>query len=138
MGEINRSIVSLRIMGKELDPDEITELFQCVPTQTHRRGEKRNTKGKVIKTWKKGLWSLQSGEIDSSPLEYKINTLLSKITDDIEIWNKVTQNFEADLFCGIFLGSFNEGFELSPDILRKISDRGLKIGFDIYDNPCED
>ncbi|MFZ6030495.1 MAG: hypothetical protein ACOYYS_22540 [Chloroflexota bacterium] len=40
--------------------------------------------------------------------------------------------FHADIFCGPFLDNLNEGFELSPALMKRISDRNLKIGFDIH------
>jgi hypothetical protein len=38
----------------------------------------------------------------------------------------------ADVFCGLFLDNWSEGFALSPTTLRKISERNLEISFDVY------
>jgi len=40
--------------------------------------------------------------------------------------------FDGDVFCGLLLDGWNRGFELSPDLLIKLANRNLRIGFDIY------
>jgi len=38
----------------------------------------------------------------------------------------------VDIFCGVFLDDWNRGFDLPPQVLKMLSDRGITIGFDIY------
>ncbi len=48
------------------------------------------------------------------------------------VWERLAHDFEADIFCGLFLGSPNEGIEISPQTLSAVGQRHLKLGFDIY------
>jgi hypothetical protein len=45
---------------------------------------------------------------------------------------QATVNINADIFCGLFLNEWNQGFELSSKLLKELSTRNLKIGFDLY------
>ena len=38
-GAVSRTTASLRIGGDDLDPDEITALLRCEPTNSHRKGD---------------------------------------------------------------------------------------------------
>lgn len=48
------------------------------------------------------------------------------------VWEHLANDFEADIFCGLFLGSLNEGIEISPQTLSAVGQRHLKLDFDIY------
>lgn len=48
------------------------------------------------------------------------------------VWERLTSSFEADIFCGLFLESMNEGLEISPQTLLAIGQRSFTLGFDIY------
>ncbi len=47
-------------------------------------------------------------------------------------WERLANDFEADVFCGLFLSSPNEGIEISPQTLLAVGQRHLKLDFDIY------
>ncbi|HSE22384.1 MAG TPA: DUF4279 domain-containing protein, partial [Pyrinomonadaceae bacterium] len=38
-GPLERTKVTLRVIGDELDPDEISKLLQCEPTSKARKGD---------------------------------------------------------------------------------------------------
>ncbi|HSE25410.1 MAG TPA: DUF4279 domain-containing protein, partial [Pyrinomonadaceae bacterium] len=75
-----------------------------------------------------------SGEPEDLALEEQVLKILSRVTEKREVWQRLTQQYKVDLFCGVFLneGSWNRGFSLSPTILKELAARNLKIGFDIY------
>ncbi|MFZ6028554.1 MAG: DUF4279 domain-containing protein [Chloroflexota bacterium] len=115
-----------------LNPSHITKLLSCEPTRAAKKGDNianQDGKGRISRT---GLWHISYGDIDAVPLEKKIDGLLSKLADDLQTWREITNQYKADIFCGLFLDNLNEGFELSPALMKRISDRNLKIGFDIY------
>ena len=58
--------------------------------------------------------------------------LLAPLTPDMAVWERLTNSFKADVFCGLFLESPNEGLEISPQTLLAIGQRNLTVGFDIY------
>ena len=135
MPDISRSTVSIRLFGAELDPEYLTQSLGCLPSFAAKKGEqltKRNGKTRVVK---KGFWRLHlnDGEDNTVPLEEKIELLLGRLTDNLDTWQEITKDLQvADIFCGLFIDNWNEGFGLSPAIMKKVSDRNIKIDFDIY------
>ena len=133
MADISRSAVSIRLFGSELNPEKITQLLGCEPSSAAKTGEKiikRNGQERIVK---KGFWLFDYGESDDVLVEKKIELLFGKLTDNLESWQEATKNLDlADVFCGLFIDNWNEGFTLSPATLRKISERNLEIDFDVY------
>lgn len=125
-GEVDKSCVSLRFFGENLLPKEITELLNCSPTDFYVKGQ--ITSNEVSK---KGAWLLKTEKSEKS-LEKQIDELFGRLTKDLDIWKLLTTKYKADLFCGLWLYSQNRGTAFSPDLLKQISDRNLKIDFDIY------
>ena len=133
MSAISSSTVTIRLFGAKLDPDHVTQLLGCVPSAAAKKGEKIIKPDGRERIVKRGSWRLEYGEKNEVGLEEKIQILLAKLTDNLESWQEVTRNLEiADIYCGLFIDNWNEGLELSPSIMRKIADRNLTIGFDIY------
>ena len=134
-GPLERAKVTLRVFGNELDPDEISYLLQCEPTSKARKGDIVDDDGKGHQRVSPiGKWSLHSGEPEDLALEEQVLKILSRVTEKREVWQRLTQQYKVDLFCGVFLneGSWNRGFSLSPTILKELAARNLEIGFDIY------
>lgn len=129
-GPVDRSQVSLRILGDELDPEEITELLKVLPTESYKKGEVFGKEGKNIR--RTGRWSLESHLPDEVDIEEKIMHLLSQVTNDESTWKLLNSKYQIDLFCGLFLEAENRGFGLSVETIRKLSSLGIEIGFDIY------
>jgi len=126
MSDVDRSTASLRFIGEDLDPNELSKRLEFLPSE--------ETAYPIIKT-KKGnitVWSVSCCESDLNELGKKIETLLSWFTYDITVWKEISGKYRGEIFCGLFLDGWNRGFELSTELLRKLSDRNLLIGFDIY------
>ena len=81
---------------------------------------------------RKGFWHLSTGESAPIDIVEQISHLLSQATSDLHVWKHITTHYQADIFCGLFLDGWNRGFTLPPDLLRKLGERDLAIGFDIY------
>jgi hypothetical protein len=132
-GPIDQAKVSLRIFSDDLEPDEISCILNCEPTYKSKKGEiivgpvTGNQRIAPI-----GMWSLESAEDESVDLEEQILTLLSRMSGDLNVWKALTQKYKVDLFCGLFLDEVNRSFWLTPEVLKAITERNLKIGFDIY------
>ena len=133
MSEISRSAASIRFYGPDLDPEMLSQLLGASPTRSGRKGEPQSgSDGDDSRTNRTGFWLIDYGEPDETDLEEKVESLLRKLTDNLEIWQEITAAYQVDVFCGLFLDGWNEGFELSPELMKKLADRGLPIGFDIY------
>ncbi|MHB8923606.1 MAG: DUF4279 domain-containing protein, partial [Thermoleophilia bacterium] len=79
-----------------------------------------------------GSWRLHGDLPEKTELEEQVRDLLSKVTNDLAIWNSLAKEFKIDIFCGVFLEDWNRGFDLSPQVLKMLSERGITIRFDIY------
>ncbi len=132
MSAISRSAVSIRIFGKFLDPDQITALLGCSPSTSGKTDEIIFSESGIPRKIRKGFWFIENGESDAVDLEEKINLLLDKLTGNLEVWQQITREYKADIFCGLFMNNINEGFTFTPTLMRKLADRNVKIGFDIY------
>ena len=127
-GSIDRSKVSLRIFGDELNPEEITELLKCKPSVSWKKGDTIRGANKT----RTGRWSLESNLSDETDLEDKVWDILNRISADVEVWNSIKRMNSVDLFCGIFLETGNRGFGISVNLMKELSRLGIDIGFDIY------
>jgi hypothetical protein len=132
MSNISRSTVTIRFSGKSLDPENFNLLLDCLPTRAGKTGEMIVTKSGNSRKVTKGFWHLEYGESDDVDLEEKVRILLGKLTNDLTIWQEFSQKYHADVFCGVFLDNMNEGFMLSPGIMKELANRQIEIGFDIY------
>jgi hypothetical protein len=125
MSELDNSIVSIRFVGKNLDTKIISEQLGYIESNLTETTVKKLRNNNII-------WGIRLAGKDRMSLENKIMMLLGEFTKDILIWRQVTESIKADIFCGLFLDEWNQGFDLTPDLMKEISDRNLEIGFDIY------
>jgi hypothetical protein len=133
MAQIEKSVVSLRIIGDFLMPDEITKMLGAPPTKSQIKGETLHSKNTdKTRIAKFGMWRLDSANSEPENLDGQIKEVLGKLTDNLEIWFKIREQFEVDFFCGLFMGVSNEGLSLSPQTLADIGLRGIELGLDIY------
>jgi Domain of unknown function (DUF4279) len=131
--EVDECSVSLRFWGDDLMPDEITQLLGINPTQAYKKGD--ISRGKVYDLVRKtGFWRYSLTKDEGRSLELQLCSIFERSTSSPEVWQELTTRFGAELFCGLWLKQSNRIMELSPQILQKISERGLRICFDIY---CE-
>ncbi len=130
-GPIDRSKVSLRIFGKDLNPEEISRLLKCRPSEAKKSGHKAvgRTKERIPQS---GRWSLESELPAEKDLEEKVWDILKRVPSEQGVWKSLTGRYHVDLFCGVFLDKQNRGFGLSVKLMRELSRLGIEIGFDIY------
>ncbi len=132
---MDETAASLRIVGDDLVPDEITDILGFPPTIGRKKGDKRQGKNtKKIYTAPTGIWNLSSPR-GSGDLESHIRWLFEVIPSDVEIWKSLACRFELDLFCGLFLDDWNRSVLLDSPTLLFLGERGIDLTFDIY-SPC--
>ncbi|WP_448539076.1 DUF4279 domain-containing protein [Sphingobium yanoikuyae] len=137
MGELHRSAAMLGFYGDDLDPVEITAGLGAQPTVGIRKGASWVTPSGREKIAPTGSWRLKAGDREPADLDGQINELLDGLSNDLAVWRSLAARFGGRFFCGIFLDSFNEGFDLRPGTLSRLSERGLMIDFDIYGESSE-
>jgi hypothetical protein len=136
-GEIDQVSVTLLLKSEDLDPQRISALLQCEPTSAHRKGDVLPSK-KYQRTAKFGLWCLKVPRISGKTLEEQILLLLSMLPSEVSVWHQVTASAEAQLFCGLWLKTWNRELDLLPSTLSEIAQRGLILRLDIYFDGSEE
>ena len=132
-GLVDRVTVSLRVFGDDLDPDEVSRLLGCQPTKCHVKGEVIvGQNAGLRREARTGSWLLNSDDERSVSLDAQIVNLLARVAGDLAAWEELTEKYKADLFCGLFLEEGNRACRLSAEVLRRLAERRLSIGFDIY------
>ncbi|MCK4118390.1 DUF4279 domain-containing protein [Ralstonia pseudosolanacearum] len=133
MAHLNRSKATLRIMGDDLDPEEISRLLGCKPTTAQRKDE-AVVGGNAGRTRiaQFGMWRLKATPREPEDIDGQIAEILGQLSDDQEVWRAMGERYKVDLFCGLFMKSGNEGMSLSPSSLRALGVRHIEIGFDLY------
>lgn len=124
MGPVQKSVVTLRISGDDLDPVEVSDRLGCRPISSQRKDDVIvNPRTGTERTARTGLWHLESSDRSPVDLDGQVEELLSRMTRDLAVWEELTEIYYIDLFCGLFLGSSNEGVHLYPDSLVALGHR---------------
>jgi len=133
MAVFDHSMATLRFFGDELVPDEISALLGATPTQSHYKGQElvgsHSGAKRIAKT---GSWRLRAADRKPEDLEGQVFEILEQLTQDLSIWASLSR-FQPDLFCGLFMGSSNDGISLSAKALLALGERGITLGLDTYD-----
>ena len=126
-GLVDKTDVCLAVYGDNLNPDEVTRLLGCEPSDSHRRGEKMK---RGISAWHKGAWLLS--EQGKTPPEELTVKLLDRLPSDERIWKRLAKQHDLQLRFGLFLDRANRGLDLSPGLVTRISRMHAVVVFDIY------
>ena len=130
-GEVDEVSVSLRFFGDKLIPEDLTKRLGIRPTESCRKGDIFRGK-QYDRIEKRGKWILDGKRSPEKGIDTQLNELFDCVSEDLDVWKYLTERYNSDLFCGVFLTQWNRGFELSPRTVQKIAERHLQIGFDIY------
>ncbi|MES2889631.1 MAG: DUF4279 domain-containing protein [Pseudomonadota bacterium] len=128
---LHRARATLRIMGDDLEPAEVSRLLGVEPSLAYRKGElalvtKRRRPAKL------GMWQFQCPPMKPSDFDAQVAMLLSPLTQDMKIWKRLGMKYRVDLFCGWFMREENEGEEISPGTLVALGSRHIRLSLDIY------
>ena len=133
MASIHRSAATLRIIGDDLVPDEITQTLGGSPAHAQTKGDKIvGKKTGNVRIARSGMWSLQASDSEPEDLDGQIRFILDQLTDDLTVWGTLASRYKMDLFCGLFMECSNEGMDLAPESLLALGSRGIKLGLDVY------
>jgi hypothetical protein len=133
MAQLQESAVTLRIIGDDLIPDEITRLLGASPTHAETKGDKIvGKKTGYVRIAKKGMWRLCTRDRVPEDIDGQIHEILGQMTDDLSVWQNITKKYHADLFCGLFMRVSNEGLTISAQSLAALGTRGIEMDLDIY------
>jgi ribosomal protein L19 len=60
-----------------------------------------------------------------------------ELSQDPDVWRRLGAKYRIDLFCGVFMGSTNDGLSFTGNLLKVLCERGIALNLDIY-APCDD
>ena len=126
----------LRFCDDNLNPDEITALLVHLPTRSQQKGQPvLDGHGKTKRIARTGSWLLDRALGEQETIEEGIQSLLSQLTDDDNMWAALAQRFQVDLLCDVCVRGVNQGFVLSPEMLQLLARRRIALGIDIFCEP---
>jgi hypothetical protein len=131
MAALHKSVAALRISGDSLKPDEISQILNCPPSLGYLKGQiKRGKVRDVVR--KTGAWMLDAADREPGDLDAQVAELFGRLITDLSVWSSLAKQYRMDLFCGFFMKETNEGFEVSPQTMKLLADRGIKLAVCIY------
>jgi hypothetical protein len=125
---------SFRVMGPELDPDEVTRLLGLEPDYAHRRGDANLGKsGRRYADFPEGLWKISSGAGEEATVEEHLLALLERIEPgQAGIARCHELGLRADVFVGLFAAGEPGGQGIGPETCRRLGELGLRLELDYY------
>jgi hypothetical protein len=127
------TIITLRIFGDSLVPDEVTALLGVEPTHAHAKGDRHIGKdGREFAKRRVGMWQLRAEE-SAGTFESRVLGLLACLPRSEAAWSAITQNLEVDLSVGYFMERTNEELLVTTKVLSALASRGIELLLDIYD-----
>jgi hypothetical protein len=134
-GPIEWFSVALDIRTEALTVEQISELLDCAPTTSQRKGEPLlRADGSVKRIPKFSSWRLKlsPSETDEWDVCEAAKLLLGRVSSDLKVWQDISSVGKVRLSFGLSIDTSNRGFSLDPELIRALSDRGIKADFDIY------
>jgi len=132
MAQVQRTTVTLRFNGDDLDPQELSDRLGTTPTRAFTKGATLPSAGGSDRIAKTGQWQLTLEGEAPDDFETLVTRLFHRLSADRDAWLDISKRFAGELFVGLFLGSSNEGVPVSRETLREIVARGLGLGLDVY------
>ena len=105
---VSKSIVTLRIHGDDLDPEEVSSLLGGKPTfSVPKNGLSNYPRGRV-RIARTGIWRIRTDYACPADLDGQIKEILDQLTDDLSVWDNISNRHHLDMFCGLWLSELNE------------------------------
>ena len=104
---------SFRIMGKDLDPSEITALLHMHPDQFHHCGDPNMSQsGRRYADYTEGLWAVDSSAGETSAIDVHLEALVTKLWKHRDLLQEFRKRgYKID----IFIDSFQLRFPRNSD-----------------------
>jgi hypothetical protein len=132
MTEVQRSTASLRFIGDDLVPDEISARLGASPSISACKGGVLVTPKGRETVARSGIWTLKAPADSSGNLDGQLKALFAGLNSDLGAWQEIAGRYNGHVFSGLFLKNFNEGTTLTPQALSMLGARGLALDLDIY------
>lgn len=127
---------SLCIYKNDLDPDQISELLDIVPTACQKLGGTKALIGSSDTNAKApvGGWFLSShNSVKNLNPEHHIQWLVDQISNRHSVIRKLQENeCSIEIWVYWLASSSNASPTLSPDLMRRLGNLRIPIVFDVY------
>lgn len=120
--------VSFRIFSSELNPDVVSQLLSLSADHTHVKGSYPRNDPKYS-PYKHGMWVIDSKLSHDETLSAQVEDLLSVLEPRQEHILKLSEANTVDFYCTLFA---QNGFDLAPDLLKRIANLGAAFGVTVY------
>jgi hypothetical protein len=134
-GPIEWFVLRIAVTSKYLVPSEVTRLIGREPDDAWERGKPLLwPDGSIKRIPKFGLWSIELKPKDTDEWDCgaAMMELLQRLPSNISLWKNLAARHKVNVTFALLMTSTNKGFELSPEVLKFLGDRGVKAAFDIY------
>jgi len=131
---VAETVAALQVVGEDVDPEQITRLLGCAPTEAHRKGEPATKVGQGVR--RSGAWLLESRLPRTASLDEHIGELLGRVSAEACVWRELAR-FKPDILIGFFLASDHEVSGLSAVSAAALAERGSALEMDIWGNSDE-
>lgn len=130
--------VFIRIHEFDCSLEEITSKLQLKPTNGWLKGDLiPNRKQPVYR--KQSTWELKASEAPDSPVEAHIEFLLNAIEPVKDAFKSLVSKYEGELaIVSHIRDDFNPGMHFNSALVKRVSELGLEIDFDIYFYPTDE
>lgn len=131
---------TFRVVGAQLDPDDVTAALRIEPSQALRNGQLVPT-ATQIRRQELGVWLLKSeGRVVSTSLERHLNHLLDLIEPGAGALRQLqqAQDISTDFFCFWMSATGHGGPVFSTEVLQRVSGIGAELGIDFYGGAAEE
>lgn len=120
--------VTLRVFSNCIDLLAIKEVLG-EPSKGYSKGDSFS---KGNKTRENSYWSLESSLNPSAKFESHVAEILNYIESKADVFSRMQNECEIDLFCMLSSDNGQGGFSLPVSLSEKLSEYRLDIVFDIY------
>jgi hypothetical protein len=105
----------------------------CEPSRCQRKGEPvLSGNGEPKRIARTGSWLLDYPVARDITIDKAIALPLRTLPADESVWTSLTSRFTVDLICDVTVRCVNRGFELPPEVLALVAERGITLSFDIF------
>ncbi len=119
---------TLRIFGKIPDLDEITQRLGVVPSDTHRKSDRR---GGRLPPFQHDMWMYRAPVKETEPLHVHIDTLWNTFRERKEYLLQLKQELTVDVFLGYRSNCDTAGVEVPYQSLEIFRDLAVPFGLSI-------
>ena len=121
---------SLRVFSETLGESDLVAALGT-PTKSHDVGSLVSARSQTRRN--DSGWILHSnGHMTTQPLAEQIEELVQFAEAHSEVLDRLRPSCDIDLFCGVGERTINAGFQLRPDLTRRIAALELTITVHFY------